>query len=99
MPRLEPPSFDFDRNGPFYDDGSVGIRFEYDAVPHHDPVMTDDFIVGIPEPGLLEVPWTFGAKNLPALATGLLRVEVEHEKPPLEPVTTLRELLELARGE
>lgn len=85
------------RSGPFYEDGSLNVRFEYDAIPHHDPLRTENFIVGVPESGVFVVEWTLGAANLARPATGVLHLEVQHEQPAPEPIVTLAELLNAGR--
>ena len=42
--RLKPPNL----TGPFYEEGSLVVRFDYQAIPHHDPITTPGFIVGVP---------------------------------------------------
>lgn len=87
---------EFNRHGPFYDDGSLLVRFYY-TIPHHDPLTTDLVLVGVPEPGVFSVDWTIGASNLAQPATGTLTLTVEHPPAPSEPVTTLADLLEAGR--
>jgi hypothetical protein len=96
--RLSVPEIELsDRSGPFYEDGSVTVRFEYPAVPHHDPLKTEIFLVGIPESGLFSIDWTIGAKNLARPETGTLTLEVRHTDAQVETVSTLRGLLSLGR--
>jgi hypothetical protein len=100
-PRIDLPRLDLDPpnlNGPFYDDGSLVVSFTYKAIPHHDPIRTDWFIVGVPESGTFEVEWRIGAKNLVAPATGSLMLEVRHEPPNGEEIKTLPALVNLARA-
>ena len=81
--------------GPFYDDGSVIVRFEYRSLQHHDPFETDSFVLAIPEPAVYDVDWVVHAKNLPRPATGTLSVEFREHDPPVETVTTFEALLAL----
>ena len=96
LPRIEPANL----TGPFYEDGSVIVTYDYRSIPHHDPVKPDHMIVGVLEAGTYSVKWTVGAKNLARRAEGILRLEVRHEETP-EParVETLHQLLGLLRVE
>lgn len=83
------------RRGPFYEEGSLRVVFEFDEVPHHEPIETEAFEVGIPEPGQFPVKWRVGAANLSRPEEGTLYLEVRHEEAP--PVETLVDLLNAAR--
>jgi hypothetical protein len=69
------------------------VRFNYRAIPHHDPFQTDTFVVGVPEPGTYEVAWSIGAKNLGLPEEGILRLDVRHEAPEAGTIKTLDALL------
>jgi hypothetical protein len=86
---LKPPNL----TGPFYEDGSLLVRFDYAAIPHHDPITTPGFIVGVPLEGEMSVPWTIHASNLPRPAEGSLLVDIRYEPPKADPITTLDELV------
>jgi hypothetical protein len=95
QPRLQPPRPNL--TGPFYEDGSLVVRFDYSAIPHHDPFQTDTFVVGVPEPGIYDVAWSIGAKNLALPEKGTLRLAVRHEDPPAGTINTLDSLLDIGR--
>lgn len=98
MPALDighfnPPVINLNHSGPYYDDGSLNIRYTYRSLPHHEAVVLEPFIVGVPEPGVHEARWTIGAKNLAHLEEGTLQLEVRHEQPDPTPVATFAELV------
>ncbi len=93
IPRVKPPNL----TGPFYEDGSVRVKYEYRSIPHHDPVKPEPFVISVPEPGRYTVHWSVGAKNLPRPAEGVLLLEVRHDSTPEEPIRTLRDLLAAMR--
>jgi hypothetical protein len=96
-PRFEPPNVNL--TGPFYEEGSVVVRYDYRSIPHHDPVKPDPFLIAIPEPGAFEVRWAVGAKNLSRPAEGILHLEVRHEEPdPSVRMTNLVDLLSAHRA-
>ena len=99
LSRLEPiepfASFERDSHGPFYEDGSVTVRFDHD-VPHHDPVTTETFNVFAHDSGAYDVTWAVNARNLPTPATGTLQLVVEDTDPKPTRVATLEALLALA---
>jgi hypothetical protein len=97
MPTFNPPNINF--NGPFYDDGSVTVRFEYKSVQHHDPLESELFTLAIPQAGTYEADWIVHAKNLPQPVRGVFTVNVMDESPSAEPVCTLQGLLALVRGD
>jgi hypothetical protein len=86
------------RHGPFYESGSVTVRFDYD-IPHHDPITTPAFAVFAPNAGSFDVTWTVHARNLPTPTEGALRLILEDTEPEVEKVTTLEAFLALAPGE
>jgi len=78
--------------GPFYEDGSLTVRFEYPTIPHHDPFETPMFLVGVPGEGSFTVGWTVHAANLSRPVEGSLEMEVHYEAPGDQSLTTLVDL-------
>jgi hypothetical protein len=93
LPDIRPINFNPDHSGPHYKKGSLEITYNYDSLPHHDPVELAPFVVGIPQSGRYNVRWTIGAKNLVRLEEGMLEVEVIHEDAHPDPVVSLGELV------
>jgi hypothetical protein len=89
-PSIEPLNF----TGPFYEDGSVVVRFDYGVIPHHDPLETDTFRIAVPEPGNYTVNWSVHAANLTRPAEGALVLELRYEELDRTPIRTLDALLE-----
>jgi hypothetical protein len=92
--RYELPNIHINRNGPFYESGSLNVRFDY-TVRQHDPVTTDSFVVGVPGPDVFDVGWRITAKNLPRPEEGVVTLDVRHEEAAVAPVSTLDALLAL----
>lgn len=85
-------------SGPHYEDGSVRVSFWERTLPHHDTVRLDTIVVGVPEPGVYDVDWSIGAKNLAHLEQGTLQLEVKHEEQDPTPLTTIGELVKARHG-
>jgi hypothetical protein len=84
---------------PFYEDGSVLVRFNYGSIPHGDPFDSRTFFVRCEAPGKYAVPWTIHAANLPQPAKGELVLEVQDQEANTTPITTLAGLLGEGRPE
>lgn len=93
LPDVSPPNL----TGPFYEDGSVVVRYDYRSLPHHDPVKPDSLVVSIEDPGAYVIRWTVGARNLPQRAEGTLDLGIRHLEADAAPVKTLGELLNAGR--
>lgn len=91
---FEPPNLNL--TGPFYEDGSVKVRFEYASIPHHDPFNTDPFLIRIPEAGTFTIGWSVHASNLLRPQEGSLELAVVWDEPDPTPIGTLEQLLALA---
>jgi hypothetical protein len=88
IPNVRP--LNLSHSGPHYEDGSLKVSYDYRSLPHHETIILDPCVVAVPEPGVYEVRWTIGAKNLAHLEEGSLQLEVKHEQADTAPITTLQ---------
>jgi hypothetical protein len=86
---VRPIKLPSDHSGPHYKKGSLEVSYRYVSLPHHEPVVLDWLVVGIPEPGSYDICWTIGARNLPSLEEGTLQLKVEYDEPSPEPICTI----------
>ena len=85
--------------GPFYEEGSVKVQFDFESIPHADPFKTPAFSVWCDKPGTYVITWTVHAANLSQPERGELVCEIRDEEPDETPISALADLLTERRTE